>query len=36
MLPFRFAHAMRMRPLSVGRIESAFYPATTGIIMQRF
>jgi hypothetical protein len=28
MLPFRFAHAMRMRPLSVGRVESAFHPAT--------
>ena len=27
MLPFRFAHAMRMRPLSVGRVESAFHPA---------
>jgi hypothetical protein len=27
MLPFRFAHAMRMRPLSVGRLESAFHPA---------
>ena len=28
MLPFRFAHAMRMRPLSVGRLDSAFHPAT--------
>jgi hypothetical protein len=28
MLPFRFAHAMRMRPLSVGCVESAFHPAT--------
>jgi hypothetical protein len=28
MLPFRFAHAMRMRPLSVGRVESAFHSAT--------
>jgi hypothetical protein len=27
MLPFRFAHPMRMRPLSVGRVESAFHPA---------
>ena len=27
MLPFCFAHAMRMRPLSVGRVESAFHPA---------
>jgi hypothetical protein len=28
MLPFHFAHARRMRPLSVGRVESAFDPAT--------
>ena len=28
MLPFRFAHAMRMRPLSVGRVDNAFHPAT--------
>jgi hypothetical protein len=27
MLPFRFAHAMRLRPLSVGRVERAFHPA---------
>ena len=27
MLPFRFAHAMRMRPLSVGRLDNAFHPA---------
>ena len=24
MLPFRFAHAMRMRPLSVGRLTTPF------------
>jgi hypothetical protein len=23
MLPFRFAHAMRVRPLSVGRVETS-------------
>ena len=28
MLPFRFAHARRMRPLSVGRLDNAFHPAT--------
>jgi hypothetical protein len=28
MLPFRFAHPMRMRPLSVGRVDNAFHPAT--------
>jgi hypothetical protein len=27
MLPFRFAHAKRMRPLSVGRLDNAFHPA---------
>ena len=26
--PFRFAHARRMRPLSVGRLDNAFHPAT--------
>ena len=25
--PFRFAHARRMRPLSVGRVQNAFHPA---------
>ena len=28
MLPFGFAHARRMRPLSVGRLDNAFHPAT--------
>ena len=28
MLPFRFAHPMRIRPLSVGRVDNAFHPAT--------
>ncbi len=27
LLPFRFAHARRMRPLSVGRLDNAFHPA---------